>query len=217
MTGEADIRQPLDTLSFLQKFTQRGPSQEGQQFVIHDSRGLDSEPGDFFTFKPVVEFVSQRLQPELPLNERIHVIWFCKETPTAIRGRALETGDEKILQFAQTNQVPIVIVITKYDQLVKMKEAALLEDYPLMRPSDVHDRGVEEAWKTFGLWLGLLRRMMNRLGIPMPPCVTVSVHPEYRERVSSLLKVTRDIAEEQVKDDILKLWRRIQGAKCVTL
>jgi hypothetical protein len=67
-----------------------------------------------------------------------------------------------------------VIVITKYDQLVKMKEAALLEDYPLMRPSDVHDRGVEEAWKTFGLWLGLLRRMMNRLGIPMPPCVTVS-------------------------------------------
>jgi hypothetical protein len=106
----------------------------------------------------------------------------------------LETEDEKILQYAHTNQsafsascliiicqssgnyqlVPIVIVFTKYDQLVRIKETALREDYPLMEPTNVHNLGVEEAWKTFGIWLGVLRRTINRLGIPMPFCATVS-------------------------------------------
>ena len=67
-----------------------------------------------------------------------------------------------------------MIVITKCDQLVRVKEAALREDNPFMQPTTVHELGVEEAQKTFGIWLGVLRRKMNRLGIPMPPCVTVS-------------------------------------------
>lgn len=67
--------------------------------------------------------------------------------------------------------VPIVIVFTKYDQLVRMNEAALREDNPHI---DERDLGVEEARKTFGIWLGVLRRKVNHLGIPMPPCVTVS-------------------------------------------
>ena len=105
----------------------------------------------------------------------------------------LETEDEKILQFAHTNQsafsasclivcqltgnyqlVPIVIVFTKYDQLMKMKEAALQEDSPQLQPAVVHDLGMEEAWKVFRIWLGVLQHKMNHLGIPMPPCITVS-------------------------------------------
>ena len=67
-----------------------------------------------------------------------------------------------------------MIVFTKYDQLVKMKEAALQEDCPQLQSAVVHNLGMEEAWKVFGIWLRVLRHKMNHLGIPMLPCVTVS-------------------------------------------
>ena len=45
-------------------------------FVIHDSIGFNSEPGGVSNFKAVVEFSTQRLQPGLPLSERVHVLWY---------------------------------------------------------------------------------------------------------------------------------------------
>ncbi|KAF8260580.1 hypothetical protein EI94DRAFT_1480278, partial [Lactarius quietus] len=74
----------------------------------------------------------------------------CTETPTA-GGRVFETGDEKLLQFAHKYQgvfstshlitlqstcdcrsVPIVIVFTQYDRLVRTKGAELREEFPDM-------------------------------------------------------------------------------------
>ena len=42
--------------------------------VLHDSEGFES--GDLSNFRIVREFVEQRSLPELPLNERIHGIWY---------------------------------------------------------------------------------------------------------------------------------------------
>lgn len=144
--GEADIQQPLDTQSFFLKLVQQEPSwgmpplrnvieqawlQESQPFVIHDSKGFDSEPGDVSNLKAVLEFGAQQLEPELPLSKRVHVIWYdnfycnlaalfttirlCKETPTVTGGCVLETEDEKILQIAHTNhsasQLHIILLI----------------------------------------------------------------------------------------------------------
>ena len=81
--------------------------------------------------KAILEFGAQRLEPELPLSERVHVLWYvnfycnlaalfaiirlCKETPKVIGGCVLETEDEKILQIAHTNhsasQVHIILLI----------------------------------------------------------------------------------------------------------
>ncbi|KAH9033826.1 hypothetical protein EDB85DRAFT_1890099 [Lactarius pseudohatsudake] len=183
--GEADIQQGF-------------VSQDNQFFVLHDSQGF--EPGDLSNFETVRQFIRQRSGPEVPLGERIHALWLCTETPTAC-GRVFETGDEKLLQFAHKDQVPIVIVFTHYDQLVRTKEAELRKDHPHMDPTRLHDRGEEEAQKAFQDCLKSLKRTTNRLGIPMPRYATISVRPHHQEDVSSLVKVTRDVVEERVKYD----------------
>ncbi|KAH9022713.1 hypothetical protein EDB84DRAFT_490480 [Lactarius hengduanensis] len=188
-------------------------------FVLHDSKGF--EPGDLTNFDTVREFIRQGSRPELPLGKRIHGLWLCTETPTA-GGRVFETGDEKLLQFAHKDQVPIVVVFTQYDRLVRTKEAELKEDHPNMDPTRLHDRGVEEAQKAFQECLQSLKRTINRLGIPMPRYARVSVRPGHQEDVSSLVKVTRDIVKERVKGDPWVLWaiaQRVLPVKidaCVT-
>ncbi|KAH9058916.1 hypothetical protein EDB83DRAFT_1011096 [Lactarius deliciosus] len=194
--GEANIRQEL-------------VSPENQYFVLHDSQGF--EPGDLSNFETVRKFVQERSRQELSLSERIHGLWLCTETPTA-GGRVFETGDEKLLQFAHRNQVPIVIVFTQYDRLVRSKEAELKDEYPNIDPTRLHDRSMEEAQNAFNICLQSLQRTVNHLGIPMPRYATVSVRPGHQEDVSSLVKVTRDVVKERVKGDAWVLWAIAQRA-----
>ena len=123
------------------------------------------------------------------------IIRLCVETPTA-GGRLFETGDEELVKFAQKIQraffdpvillshfnplgvrchsVPIVIVFTQYDRLVRTKRAELKEDNPFMNDDTLNSRCVEEAWKTFQNYLQSLERSMRRLSIQMPPYARVS-------------------------------------------
>ena len=67
-----------------------------------------------------------------------------------------------------TRSVPIVIVFTQYDRLVRTKEAELRQKYPSMEQTARRDRSVEEARMAFEYCLELLKRSMKRLKIPMP-------------------------------------------------
>ena len=120
------------------------------------------------------------------------VIRLCVETPTA-GGRVFETGDEELLKFVQKissafsisrfitprptfcyEPVPIVIVFTQYDRLVRTKRAELKEDHPYMDDHTLDSRSVEEAWKAFEKCLQSLRQTMRRLNVQMPPYARVS-------------------------------------------
>src|ERR1700761_8819206 len=70
--------------------------------------------------------------------------------------------------------VPIVIVFTQYDRLVRTKRAELKEDYPNMDGHNLDNRSVEEAWKAFERCLESLRHTMRRLNVQMPPYARVS-------------------------------------------
>ena len=70
--------------------------------------------------------------------------------------------------------VPILIVFTQYDRLVRTKEAELRQRYPDMDAASLRDRSVVEAKGSFGYCLKLLKRSMERLGIPMPRYATAS-------------------------------------------
>ena len=70
--------------------------------------------------------------------------------------------------------VPIVIVFTRYDLLVRLKRAELKEDYPHMDDHNLDNRSVVEAWKAFERCLESLRHTMRRLNIQMPPYARVS-------------------------------------------
>ena len=98
-----------------------------------------------------------------------------------------EMGDERLLQFAHENQgafstpshftlqsigdcqsVPVLIVFTQYDRLVRTKEVELREEYPHMDPKRLRDLSVEEAHGAYTICLHSLQRTANRLRIPMP-------------------------------------------------
>ncbi|KAN0137617.1 hypothetical protein V8E53_004668 [Lactarius tabidus] len=158
-----------------------------KQFVLHDSNGF--EPGDLVNYNIVRDFILRRSKPEVPPEDRVHGIWLCTETPPA-GGRVFEKGDELLVAFAHEVQVPLVIVFTQYDRLVRTKKAELEEDEGI---TDV-ERYEEDARLAFVKCLGLVEKTITRyLKVPMPRYCKVSVRPNYPEDVTDLVKVTADI------------------------
>ncbi|KAI0246579.1 hypothetical protein BJV78DRAFT_1286286 [Lactifluus subvellereus] len=196
--GEADIQQ---------EFT----SQDNPYFVLHDSKGF--ETGDLATFETVRQFIVGRSNEELELKEQLHALWLCTETPTA-GGRVFEAGDEKLLQFLHgfRSQIPVVIVFTQYDKLVRTKEAELLEDDEGIDSAALKRKSEKEAGKAFEICVQSLQRTMDRLKIPMPYYVKVSVRPHYQEDVSALVEVTRSIVEERLNEEAWIMWAIAQRA-----
>ena len=104
-----------------------------------------------------------------------------------------EAGDEELLILVQKlssafstscviitrptfryQSVPMVIVFTKYDLLVRTRRLELKDDYPNMDDHTLDNWCVEEAWKAFEKCLQSLKQAMRRLNIQMPPYVRVS-------------------------------------------
>jgi len=158
-----------------------------KQFILHDSNGF--EPGDLVNFEIVRDFILRRSNQGIPPEDRVHGIWLCTETPPA-GGRVFEKGDELLVEFAHKIQVPLVIVFTQYDRLVRTKKAELEEDEGI---TDVV-RYEEDARKAFVKCLGLVEKTITRyLKVPMPRYAKASVRPGYPADVTDLVKVTVDI------------------------
>ena len=118
------------------------------------------------------------------------------QTPRA-GGRILETGDENLLRLAHEtgsafltitltsmflmhrgllfmDSAPVVIVLTKYDILVRTKEAELREKNDSLSGDLLRERGKEEARKAFDKYIRSLERNLRKTNTPMPPHVNVS-------------------------------------------
>ncbi|KZP22984.1 hypothetical protein FIBSPDRAFT_700833, partial [Athelia psychrophila] len=107
-------------------------SPENSRFVVHDSQGF--EPGETANLNIVKDFILSR-SDNVDLKDRVHAVWLCVEIPFA-RGRVFEIGDEEFLKLGLKGKsnteptpweivalltvriVPIVVVFTKYDNLV---------------------------------------------------------------------------------------------------
>jgi hypothetical protein len=70
--------------------------------------------------------------------------------------------------------VPLVIVFTQYDRLVRTKEAELREDYPQMDRDQLRELSLKDAQEAFDICLKSLQGSSNRLRIPMPRYARVS-------------------------------------------
>jgi hypothetical protein len=112
------------------------------------------------------------------------IIRLCTETPPA-GGRVFEKGDELLVEFAHKIQgtyrpsllffplqsigdyesVPLVIVFTQYDRLVRTKKAELEEEEGITDPV----RSEDDALKAFEKCLSLVEKTITRyLKVPMP-------------------------------------------------
>ncbi|KAJ7932892.1 hypothetical protein B0H13DRAFT_1856502 [Mycena leptocephala] len=168
-------------------------SERNKLFVLHDSKGF--EPADLTTFNVVRDFIIRRSNNQLELKDRLHAVWLCIKTPFA-GGRVLEAGDEKFLQLAQEykaarglalmSPVPVVVVFTKYDILVR-------------KPDYTEDKAKAE----FMGYVKSLETAVDRLGIKMPPYINVTV-PKPGKRaginISKLVEITREVVKEYLTD-----------------
>ncbi|KAF8269280.1 hypothetical protein EI94DRAFT_1725716 [Lactarius quietus] len=179
-------------------------SRDDEFYVLRDSQVL--KPGDLSDFSTVYSFLEQRSQTEtLPWNDKVHCLWLCVEAQTA-GGWVFETENENFLEFVLLVDIsiPIVIVFTQYDRLVRTKRAELKEDHPRMDDDTLDSRSMEEASKALATYLGPLERVMRPLNIQMPPYTRVSSHGRlgFQQDISELAEVTRKAVKERLQDDV---------------
>ncbi|KAJ8591659.1 hypothetical protein M405DRAFT_764599, partial [Rhizopogon salebrosus TDB-379] len=118
-------------------------------FVFHDSCGFEAGGED--EFKKMKQFVSERASTTR-LNERIHAIWYC--IPMDEYRRAIATAEEKFFSECDTNDVPVIVVFTKFDAL---SGAALgeLKEIPGLTRKDILEKipqRVEEIFANANIW-----------------------------------------------------------------
>ncbi|KAJ7291883.1 hypothetical protein C8J57DRAFT_1274144 [Mycena rebaudengoi] len=104
------------------------------------------EPGNVKKLQDVKTFISERSGARVTLKDRVHAIWLCIQVPRA-GGRALETGDEEILELALIHNVPVVVVFTQHDRLLSMINFKLSE--PGRTPEDIYRLCAEKAEPIF--------------------------------------------------------------------
>ncbi|KAG6916000.1 hypothetical protein DXG01_008885 [Tephrocybe rancida] len=90
-------------------------SEDNPRFVLHDSKGF--EPGTTNNWDIVKVFIRRRCK-EGSVKDQLHAIWLCVETPRE-GSRLTQTADEDLLKLAKSLKLPVIVVFTKYDILVK--------------------------------------------------------------------------------------------------
>ncbi|KAF9460943.1 hypothetical protein BDZ94DRAFT_862602 [Collybia nuda] len=94
------------------------------QFLLHDSLGFEYCEDN--TVEIVQKFLRRRSQEPL-IKDRVHAIWLCISIPIA-NGRLIETSVEEFLKQdvqKELEQIPIIVVLTKYDRLVAAERLAM--------------------------------------------------------------------------------------------
>ena len=76
--------------------------------------------------------------------------------------------------FISTKTAPVVVVFTKYDQLLRSKKAELEEDGAPPDSEDLGTRSKEEAQRALDVCVQSLERAMVRTQTPMPRYEKVS-------------------------------------------
>ncbi|KAJ6555913.1 hypothetical protein B0H19DRAFT_947695, partial [Mycena capillaripes] len=114
-------------------------------------------------FDLVRKFIIERSDERLELKDRLHAVWLCIQTPTD-GGRVIETGTERLLKLAHERKIPVMVVFTQYDLLVRK--------YLYDRASPEDSRSF--ARRDFDVCVQSLERAVKRLGIEMPKYINVS-------------------------------------------
>ena len=79
------------------------------------------------------------------------------------------------MHYVNTHQiVPLVVVFTQYDRLVRTKIKQLQRKNKNTTPEEAKHQGKIDASEAFRVCVDSLERSMNELSVPMPPYSKVS-------------------------------------------
>ncbi|KAG1727228.1 hypothetical protein EDB19DRAFT_2042885 [Suillus lakei] len=181
MPGRADI----DT-----EFT----SLRNSRLVLHDSKGF--EPGEEDNLKIVRDFIDRRRNMSA-LNDQLHAVWLCFEIPRA-GGRFLETGTEEFLTLKRggtLGNIPVVVVLTKYDILLDRMDRTLDDDSSL---DGLSDGAIKELAKNKAeaelqdICIGPLEKSAGR----DIPHAKISTKEDHQETLAHLIQITESCVSQ---------------------
>ncbi|KAJ8597095.1 hypothetical protein M405DRAFT_12106 [Rhizopogon salebrosus TDB-379] len=133
-------------------------------------------------------------------RDRVHAIWLCFEIPRA-GGRFLETVTEDFLkpkrEGAAGNKVPVVVVLTKYDEFIVHVERTL--DGSLEGLSDDAVSKLVKQ-KTDAKLRDICTLPLERFAGSDIPYATVSTKEVHKEMVAPLIQIT----EERIRQHVIK-------------
>ncbi|KAJ7085903.1 hypothetical protein C8R44DRAFT_37955 [Mycena epipterygia] len=187
-------------------------SPQNSRFVLHDSRAF--EPGNVKNLQDVKRFISERSGARVTLKERLHAIWLCIQVPR-VGGRALETGDEEIVELASTHKVPMVVVFTQHDKLLSMINFKL--PAPGTTPEEISKLCGEKAQSIFKeLCMAPLDELGAKLSFKLS-CVRTSGLSEKRpnpdrEALYDLVNTTCNLVQKNMGVDTSIVYAMAQRA-----
>ncbi|KIK34233.1 hypothetical protein CY34DRAFT_98380 [Suillus luteus UH-Slu-Lm8-n1] len=162
-------------------------SPQNDKFVLHDSKGF--EPGEENNLEIVRDFIDRRRNMSAP-EHQLHAIWLCFEIPRA-GGRLLETGTEEFLRLKSSGtlgNVPVIVVLTKYDMLIDRIERNLDET----SLNGMSDEAVKEFAKNKAetelqdICIGPLKKFAGR----DIPHAEISTEEDYQKTLTRLIQIT---------------------------
>ncbi|KAG2355913.1 hypothetical protein BDR07DRAFT_1424802, partial [Suillus spraguei] len=164
-------------------------SPQNDKFVLHDSKGF--EPGDENNLEIVRNFIEHRRNMPTP-EHQLHAIWLGFQIPHA-GGRLLETGTEKFLKLKSSGtlgDIPVVVVLTKYDMLIDRMERTIDET----SLNILSNEAIKELAKTKAeaelqdICIGPLQRFAG----PDIPYVKISTCKDHKETITHLIQITEN-------------------------
>ncbi|KAG1895941.1 uncharacterized protein F5891DRAFT_1193554 [Suillus fuscotomentosus] len=173
-------------------------SRENDRFVLHNSKGF--EPGEEKNLKIVQDFMERR--KNMPdLKDQLHAVWLCIQIPRA-GGRLLETGTEDFLKSkleGTLGNVPVIVVLTKYDILVDRVERTLNE----ASLDGLSEKAIQELVKE-----GAETEVQNTCIGPLEeftgsdiPYATISTAKGYKETLTGLIQKTETCVNLHLEPD----------------
>ncbi|KAG1858729.1 hypothetical protein DFJ58DRAFT_840324 [Suillus subalutaceus] len=169
-------------------------SRQNERFVLHDSKGF--EPGEGGSLKIVQDFIDRRNIGLTKIYGRL-----CLQIPRA-GSRLLETGTEEFLKDGKTlGNIPIVVVLTKYDMLIDDMELNLNGTSVDGLSNDAIrelTKNKAEA-KLQDICIGPLKEFARR-DIPyakissscMPLKCNTAAHKDHKETLTRLIEITEN-------------------------
>ncbi|KAJ8585270.1 hypothetical protein M405DRAFT_419505 [Rhizopogon salebrosus TDB-379] len=157
------------------------------KLVLHDSKGFEPEEDNINIVQQFIE--RRRKMPDL--RDQLHAVWLCLDIPRT-GGRLLETGTEDFLKLRHDEKlgsVPIIIVVTKYDELIDEVEYELGPSV-----NELSDDAIKELIKERGetklqeICIGPLERLA---GSDIPHAA-VSIKDGYKESLIRLIQMTKE-------------------------
>ncbi|KAJ6537884.1 hypothetical protein B0H19DRAFT_1181113, partial [Mycena capillaripes] len=162
----------------------------------------------------VKSFIIERSGAHTLLRERVHAIWLCIQVPYA-GGRALETGDEEIVELALTHKVPVVVVFTQHDRLLSMINSKLPK--PGRKPEEIFNLCAEKAKPIFEeCCVAPLAQLSTQLNVKLRWVHTSGLsvkrpNPD-REALYELVNTTCDLVQKDMGLDASIVYAMAQRA-----